>query len=493
MSSLHDFATWEPLLRLLRGAHTETLAAPGGNVAGSIGRGSWSVPVQQRRPQPGRALLVSDMQEEFDAIERVRNALTEAEAAHITFTVEIEPSGKAVLHLFDPSPAADPGLGNAHPGALLLVEGAVPEPWRRLPEAVPGAGPAPSVDLALLERTLRERIPEAIGATEAEIAAADARLGVALPEEIKVLYRVTRARWADWGDDYEAAERVFGAVGFELGSLDHLSIADKPCRPFRWEHAAKEAAVTGPDAAVQDLVGSPGWIVIGDTGGGDQVAVDLTPGPGGHTGQIIVLDHEQSVGAHLFAESLTALVQDPERDWYSGRRRAELPYVARVNRRSVRSIEAAARPELEALSLGVWDGEPFSLAPVVGLPRLRTLSCYAGTLADPLEIAGLTGLEFLELTPEDWRVLLDAGAVPRGLSAAAIKAYGDRDTRAIVALANEILALWDRPPIPETIVYGDLGAHGRPRDHPGRPGSAPGTPCPAIEPRRTPDHGNAGR
>jgi hypothetical protein len=108
-------------------------------------------------------------------------------------------------------------------------------------------------------------------------------------------------------------------------------------------------------------------------------------------------------------------------------------------------------------SLGVRDGEPFSLAPVIGLPRLRTLSGYAGTLADPLEIAGLTGLELLELTPEDWRVLLDAGAVPRSLAAAAIKAYGDRDTRAIGAMDNEILALWDRPPIPETIVHGDLG------------------------------------
>lgn len=71
MSSLHDFATWGPLLRLLRTAHAETLAAPGGYVAGSIGRGSWSVPLPQRRPQAGRALLVSDMQEEFDAIERV--------------------------------------------------------------------------------------------------------------------------------------------------------------------------------------------------------------------------------------------------------------------------------------------------------------------------------------------------------------------------------------------------------------------------------------
>lgn len=457
MSSPHDFATWEPLLRLLRTAHAGTLAKPGGHVSGSIGRGSWSVPLPQRLPPAGRALMVSDNQEEFDAVERVRNALEAAETGHITFTAEIPPSGTTVLHLFDPSPAADAPLGNAHPGALLLVEGAVPEPWRRLPEPVPGARQAPSVDLALLERTLRERIPGEIGATEAEIAAAEARLGVALPEEVKVLYRVTRARWADWGGDYEVAERVFGAVGFELGSVEDISIADISCRPVDWVHDAMEAAVTAPDAAVQDLVGSPGWIVIGDTGGGDRVAVDLTPGPCGHTGQIIVLDHEQSVGAQLFAESLTDLVQDPERDWSSGRRWDRSPHVAYVNQRSIRSIEAAADLELEALSLGFWDGEPFSLAPVAGLPRLRTLSCRPGTLADPLDIAGLTGLEFLELAPEDWRVLLDAGAVPRSLSAAAVKTYSDRDPRATVALANEILALWDRPPIPETVVGGNLG------------------------------------
>jgi hypothetical protein len=80
------------------------------------------------------------MQEEFDAIERVRNALTAAEVAHIAFTVEIEPSGKAVLHLFDPSPAADPGLGNAHPGALLLVEGRCPSRGAACPRPCPGRG-----------------------------------------------------------------------------------------------------------------------------------------------------------------------------------------------------------------------------------------------------------------------------------------------------------------------------------------------------------------
>lgn len=49
-----------------------------------------------------------------------------------------------------------------------------------------------------------------------------------------------------------------------------------------------------PDAAVQGLVGSPGWIVFGDNGGGDRLAVDLTPGPRGHIGQVVVLSHDSA-------------------------------------------------------------------------------------------------------------------------------------------------------------------------------------------------------
>ncbi|MEU4680514.1 SMI1/KNR4 family protein [Micromonospora sp. NPDC023737] len=395
------------------------------------------------------------MQDEFDAVNRVRSALTDDGLDSISFVVEMSSSGQTALHLLNFGPAAEVGLG-PYPGSLILVEGSVPEPWRRLPDPVPGAVPAPSVDLSLLERTLRERIPDATGATEAEIAAAETRLGVAIPDELKVLYRVTRAQWQDWGDDYAAAERVSRAVGCELFPLDELYIADAASRPCPWRFGATEAVLTPSDAAVQGLVGSPGWIAFGDNGGGDRIAIDLTPGPRGHVGQIIVLDHEQSVGASLLADSLTDMVVRESTDWYAGHREDQLPLVARVNIRSLTSIEAAAHPELEVLRIGVWDGEPLSLAPVTGLPRLRTLTAYPGTLADPLEIAKLTGLEFLELGPEEWRVLLDAGGVPRNLSAAAIEVHGERPVLPIVAIANEILALWDRPPIAQTILEGHL-------------------------------------
>ncbi len=280
MSSIHDLTAWEPLLRLVRDSGAERLDAPGGHLTGRIGLGSWSVPVRRPSPVPGRAAQVEDMQDEFTAVERVQDALRADGADGVPFMVETAPGGRTLLHVIESGPAVEPGFTSPFVGALLLVENAVPEPWRRLPEDAPGAAPAPSADPALLERTLRERLPDAIGATEEEIAEAEARLGVALPGELKALYRVTRARWQDWGDDYEAAERVGDAVGCELFSLDALYIADAASRPCLWQFAADDAVVTAPDAAVQGLVGSPGWIVFGDNGGGDRLALDLTDTPG---------------------------------------------------------------------------------------------------------------------------------------------------------------------------------------------------------------------
>ncbi|MFJ6886944.1 SMI1/KNR4 family protein [Streptomyces californicus] len=462
--SIADFATWQPVLRLLWAAEAGRAGSsePGDEpvrVSGRIGRGGWSLALPRRVPPRGRASQAEDMQDELDAVERVQSALAEAGVDDLSFSAEIDPAGAAVLRLLGPSPAVEPGIGAAHPGALILVEGALPEPWRRLPDPTYAAGPASSADPETVERTLRERLPDAIGATEEEIAAAEARLGVRLPEELKALYRVTRGRWEDWDDDYEAANTVFAAVRCELSSVDELYLAEASTRHCYWAHAAMKAVHTRPDAAVQGVVGSPGWIVFAENGGGDRLAVDLTPGPRGHTGQIILIGHEESVGADLLADSLTDWVLDRERYERPGHNEGP-PLVARVNRASIQSVREAAHPGLEVLSIGVWDGAPFSLAPVTGLPRLRTLLAYAGTLADPLEIAALTGLEYLELGPQDWRVLLDADAVPRSLSAASITAYGDQDPLPVVAIANEILALWDRPQIIQTVVEGDLGALG---------------------------------
>ncbi|RMI44489.1 SMI1/KNR4 family protein [Actinomadura harenae] len=448
MPALEDFATWEPLLRLVR----DGLDGPSGRASGFVGQGSWSVPVPRPAPVPGRASLVSDMQEEWDAVELVRDALGDAE--EVSFVVDFEEDGRTVLRLIDPRPAAEKAIGNAGPGALVLIKGAVPEPWRRLPEPAPDASPAPTADAALLERTLRERLPDAIGATGEEIAAAEARLGVPLPEELRALYRVTRGRFDDLNGDYEAMTAYAIAVRSELLPLDELYIADPESRPAPWRFAAGAAVVTRPDDAVQGVVGSPGWIAFADNGGGDRYAIDLTPGPKGRLGQVILLSHEEYIGAEHIADSLTDMVVHDRRSaWVPSRERPRA--VAHVNRVSLPSVEAAAHPDLEVLHLGVWEDEPLGLAPVFGCPRLRTLTAYPGTLADPLEITRLEHLEYLALPAADWRVLLDADAVPRTLLAAGFESYED-DPLVLASLANELLALFERPLITETVLEGVL-------------------------------------
>ncbi|MEU3726577.1 SMI1/KNR4 family protein [Streptomyces sp. NPDC031705] len=458
-SPIHDFATWEPLLRILRAANAASLAAPGGYVAGYVAQRGWTLPVRAE-PGSGGTAGFAEMQAGMRAARPVQDALGDAGIDRLLCVAEVAPGGRTRLHLLDPGPAVEEGTG-PYPGPLVLVEGAVAEPWRRLPEPAPGAGPAPSVDLALLERTLRERLPGAVGASGAEIAAAEARLGVTLPDELKVLYGVTRARWEDHddegrGEEHEGHESASEALGCELFPLDELYVADARSRPCGWEFAAATAVITPPDAAVQGLVGSPGWIAFGDNGYGDVLAIDLTPGPRGHVGQVIVLDHEQYIGAELVAGSLTDMQTKGLAGSFRSRPWDQPPAMARLNGSALNNLRAAADPALEVVQICVRDDEPLSLTPLAGLPRLRTLAASPGTLVDPLEISCLTGLEYLELGARDWRALLDAGAVPRSLSAATIRG-GDRHPLHIAALANELLALWDRPLITVTLLEGDLG------------------------------------
>ncbi|WP_103535801.1 SMI1/KNR4 family protein [Streptomyces sp. SM11] len=233
------------------------------------------------------------------------------------------------------------------------------------------------------------------------------------------------------------------------------TVSTRRARHPGWNLGSRRADGTAPGASVQGLAGSPGWIGFGGNGG-DEFAVDLTPGPAGHLGQIILVDHEQSLGAELVADSLTDVVLGRVRKERGGLHTDRPPAVAGVGAGRLESVRAAAHPALEVLSIDVRDGTPFTLAPVVGLPRLRTLTATPGALADPLEVAALTGLEFLELGAREWRALLDAGTVPRTLKAAAISVR-DQDHLPVVAIANEILALYGRPPVPQTPLDGDLG------------------------------------
>jgi cell wall assembly regulator SMI1 len=415
MPSIYDVTTWEPLVQLMQAGN-----GADGPVDGHISPGGWSIPGPH-----------DDWPAEQAAVERVLGALTEDGLEDISFVLD-----RSALHLIETGPAVD-GLGTVA-GSLLLVEGAVAEPWRRLPSPTPGAATSPSADPALVERHLRERLPRVRGATEVEIAAAEARLGVVLPEELKAVYRVVRASPED------PHEGLFEALGLDLLGLDGVLVAGAASRPCPWEFAAMEAVITRPDALVQGVVGSPGWIAFAGNGYGDFYAIDLTPGPRGYRGQVILISHEENIGAAPIAASLTDLVVRERAYDHPGPSGDETPEVVYV-----RGGDLSVRPDLEVLVLGSSRVGSFRLAPLAGLPRLRTLAAAPGSLADPREVASLTGLEYLEMDLDDWRVLLDADAVPNGLSAAGVRA-ADRDLLAVAKLSNELLARWNRPLITRT-------------------------------------------
>lgn len=273
MPAIRDFETWMLLLAFFRGSDPEGLASPGSYVAGAVsaqGSFGWSMSSGQRNAsvEAGRSVAAQIGVDPSDPIGPVKDALREAGMARISFVVNFFRGGRAVLHLLEFGPAVEATAGGIGLGSLVLVEGALPELWRRQPAPAPHARPAASADPELLERTLRERLPGATGATEAEIADAEARLGIPLPEELEALYRVTRARSEDWGGDWEAAERVFTVVGCYPMPLGQLHIATAATRPLPWIYAATEAASTSPSGAVQALVGSPGWIAFGGDGAG---------------------------------------------------------------------------------------------------------------------------------------------------------------------------------------------------------------------------------
>ena len=111
------------------------------------------MPLPHRSRRPGRASQVQDMHNEIDAVGRVRNALADIGRDSITFVAEMSSTGRTILYLLDLGPAVEAGIGRPYPGSLILVEGSVPQPWRRRPVPMPGVVPAPSADPALLQRT----------------------------------------------------------------------------------------------------------------------------------------------------------------------------------------------------------------------------------------------------------------------------------------------------------------------------------------------------
>ena len=451
-AALYAFETWAPMLKLVRAEHPELCAW-----SGDYGPGAFSLPLAKTSDESEYTLALTD------AAEPLSSALKDAGRSSISFSVRFAPDGHTVVTPAAESPTTKVhrAFGSNGAGHVVLVDGAVPEPVRREPRTYPGRGPAPSADPELLERVLRERMPDAVGATEQELTALEKRLGMPLPPELRAVLTVTRAKYGDYGpygedDRYERDTTALGGIEqFETDGIERASVADvRKGLPF--DFLAREAVVTWPDSPVQGLVAPSEWIVIGDLGGtGDWVAIDLAPGPAGHVGQLVVLSHESDVGAWLLADSITDLVLHGENASPQGETVTEPPAAVMVNSAEGMTVEAAATEELEVLGVGHWDTAPSDLSPLVGLPALRTVTAEPGTIADPLVIGRLDHLEYLEIGLDEWQALIAADAVPKSLLAAGISG-SDLDRAEVDAVYDTLIRLWGGEGLRTVTIEGDL-------------------------------------
>lgn len=414
--SLTDWQTWEPFVDALRRS-----APPGTDVSefvGTVGRGAWQgtylddgdadLRRDHYRKLAREAARTGDRGPKADLDDALR-ALAELtpDAEQLVRVVAAgSPDGDVVELVALPSAVVSgPGTPILE---VVLEPGTLPAQYLATIVPASDAAVAPSADPDAVARVIAERMPDAVGASPDEMAAAEANLpaGSHLPDEVRALY----ATAGSGNLRLPPQEDRFG--GFEIVPLSgsFLREAFLPAARFStWTADAGTFAPEDPSGRVQSVIGSPLWFPVGTDGAGNVYAADLAPGANGHVGQILLLDHEMRAGAVYRAESLAALL--------------------------VGRVAGPAEPGPDQLD---------QRGPA------HPEEARGASPAEP----GLDGLdqrgpEFLNLDPAGWTERLDAGTVPDTLKAAGLVPDPARPPvfSEAISTANRLLDLRGLEPI----------------------------------------------
>ena len=154
------------------------------------------------------------------------------------------------------------------------------------------------------------------------VAAAGAVIGRGLPPELAALYRLSDGQ-ADWSDlSAGGRERARGqwvcslfGDGWTFNPLAKLLVEYRGWADIRRQYSPQELAEdfdsvieVRPGDPVKPLYTSAGWIPFATDGGGNSLAADLAPEPGGTAGQVIVIGPDEDF-RRVVAPGVTALLR----------------------------------------------------------------------------------------------------------------------------------------------------------------------------------------
>jgi len=162
-------------------------------------------------------------------------------------------------------------------------------------------------------------------ATPEDIAAAERAVGRRLPDDLADLYLLSDGQ-VDWwglargpaGDQARGRGRWVGSLfgeGWSFDSLEHLVSGYRMWADVRGGYTADELATDFDEAVevrgddpVRKLYTCPDWLPFATDGGGNALAVDLAPAPGGTVGQVIVIGSDEDL-RRVIAPSVRALLR----------------------------------------------------------------------------------------------------------------------------------------------------------------------------------------
>ncbi|GAA2659190.1 MULTISPECIES: SMI1/KNR4 family protein [Actinosynnema] len=456
--------------------------------------GTWQVllasgNLSHRPARPGLA-FAPDHRELAQALETALRP--RGEKRWLLLRVVLDGAGGWVFsHTFVPSPGVPPifvldpafrPVGNPAPG--------MPRP----PAAAPDPRPT---DPEVLER-IRGLVAEAAAChramtgedavfgeprTEADLVAAEQRMGLRLPDDVRALHLVI-------GSDPNAP----GILGnYALHPLERTVEGylwgEPGCWDYIQEYLFDDHVLPEPEplGAVRTLTRDDWWVVIASDSGGHECAVDLDPGPLGHHGQL--LSHGRgSDGVELIAESATALLTTTvethrrgEEMSYPYNRSPEHWWFGKPGGDLATRVAALPHPEL-IQGLYLNDAPELDLTPLRALPNLRELHVVrcAGPvrLWVPEHVASLTvdapeaDLAVLAGHPALWDLSLrglpvrvaDLPALPEllfldlsGADVVDVESLGELDVRALTLSAAQWARLRAADTLPPRLAAARIG------------------------------------